>query len=63
LPLKIQKAWLRWCLNEHPDKGGENDAYMEMKQECNDFKEWFPERFEQETWENVKQKMRAADIE
>jgi len=63
VPQKVKKAWQRWCLKGHPDRGGENDAYMAMHQEYEHFKEWFPERFNNEKRERVQQKERAADAE
>jgi len=64
VPLKVKKAWQRWCLKGHPDRGGEYDAYMAMYQEYEDFKEWFPKRLNHEKYERtVKQKERAADAE
>jgi len=65
VPQKVKKAWQHWNLaGGNPDKGGDKDEHMAMYQEYEDFKEWFPKRFEHEKHERtVKQKERASDAE
>ena len=65
VPQKVKRAWQLWNLRGgNPDKGGGEDEHMAMYQEYEDFKEWFPNRFEHEKHERTaKQKQRASDAE
>ena len=42
VPKVIKKNWQKWCLRgNHPDKGGDNDAFIAMETRYSAFKDWF----------------------
>jgi len=41
VPKPVKKAWQRWSLTGHPDKGGDEEAYNAMKGEYTAFKQNF----------------------
>jgi len=41
VPKTMKKAWHKWCLKGHPDKGGKNEDFMAMKTRYETFKAWF----------------------
>ena len=42
VPKAIKKNWQQWCLRgNHPDKGGDNDAFIAMETRYSAFKDWF----------------------
>jgi len=42
VPKAIKKNWQKWCLRgNHPDKGGDNDAFIAMETRYSAFKDWF----------------------
>ena len=61
VPQKVKRAWHRWCLKGHPNRGGDEAEHLAMNQEYEDFKTWFPERFWHEKL-TVIQKERASDV-
>ena len=41
IPATVKKAWWKWCLIGHPDKGGDEATFQGMQGEYASFKSWF----------------------
>ena len=41
VPTLVKKAWQKWCIRGHPDKGGDHFDFTAVKQQYTDFKSAF----------------------